>query len=311
MIKRIFILLIVLSLRAFGEGHILMYHRIGDDRHPSTSVSVEAFKKQLKFLEENGYEVVELSKIVEAVKNDREVEDNWVAITIDDAYRSFYENGLPILVEKGYPFTVFVNTEAVERGYGDYMTWNMVVEANKHGEIGGHSHTHSSMPRIENSQMKREISLNKKLLEEKLEEGMRYFAYPYGEYSVEVIKEVEDLGYEGAFKQVMGAVGTESEPYAMNRIPVGEKTNLKFFLSMKYLPVEWERVDIVGDRVEGMKVALPVEVEKVEVFLSGYGWEWSPVEDGYIRVNKKLLRSRNNLIIRDSRNRYSDYLILR
>ena len=311
MIKKIFILLIVLSLKAFGDAHILMYHRIGDDRHPSTSVSADAFEKQLNFLEGNGYEVVELSRIVDAVKNNEKPGDKWVAITIDDAYKSFYENGLPLLREKGYPFTVFVNTEAVDRGYGDYMTWEMVESCNEYGGIGGHSHTHSSMPKITPLQMKEELRKNKELLEERLGGNIKYFAYPYGEYSEDVVEEVKSLGYEAAFKQVMGSVSKESKLYTLNRIPVGENTNLKFFLSMKYLPADWERVDIDAGIVRGMKVNLPEEVERVEVFLSGYGWEWAHIEEGYIRVNKKLLRKRNNLIIRDSKNRYSDYLILR
>ncbi len=311
MIKKIFILLMVLSLKAFGDAHILMYHRIGDDRHPSTSVSAEAFEKQLNFLEEKGYEVVELSRIVEAVRNNEKPGEKWVAITIDDAYRSFYENGLPLLKEKKYPFTVFVNTQAVERGYGDYMTWEMVEESTTYGEIGGHSHTHSSMPRIEAEQMRDELRKNKKLLEDKLGVEMRYFAYPYGEYSQEVADEVRALEYEAAFKQVMGAVNEDSSLYTLNRIPVGEKTNLRFFLSMKYLPVKWEEVEIEGNLLKGMKVSLPEGVRKVEVFLSGYVWEWTPVQNGYIRVDKELLRNRNNLIIRDSKNRYSDYLILR
>ena len=311
MIKKIFILLMALSLKAFGDAHILMYHRIGDDRHPSTSVSIEAFEKQMNFLEENGYEVVELSRIVEAVRNNEKPGEKWVAITIDDAYRSFYENGLPLLKEKKYPFTVFVNTQAVEKGYGDYMTWEMVEESTTYGEIGGHSHTHSSMPRIEAEKMRNELRKNKKLLEDKLGVEMRYFAYPYGEYSQEVADEVRALGYEAAFKQVMGAVNEDSSLYTLNRIPVGEKTNLRFFLSMKYLPVKWEEVEIEGNLLKGMKVSLPEGVRKVEVFLSGYGWEWTPVQNGYIRVDKELLRNRNNLIIRDSKNRYSDYLILR
>ncbi|GLI55020.1 hypothetical protein PM10SUCC1_05350 [Propionigenium maris DSM 9537] len=310
MIKKILILLLVLSMRAFGDAHILMYHRIGDSRHPSTNVSVEAFEKQLRFLEDNGYEIVELSRIVEAVRDKRELNDKWVAITIDDAYKSFYENGLPLLKERGYPFTLFVNTQAVERRYGDYMTWKMIEDSSRYGEIGGHSHTHSSMPKIDKQQMREELKLNKKLLEERIGE-MRYFAYPYGEYSKEVADEVENLGYKGAFKQVMGAVSTDSNLYTLNRIPMGEKTNLRFFLSMNYLPARWERVDIEGDILKGMKVTLPEEAEKVEVFLSGYGWEWTRVEKSYIRVDKKLLRSRNNIIIRDSKNRYSDYLILR
>ena len=67
---------------------------LSEDAAPNVSSTisskVDAFEKQLKFLEDNGYEVVELSRIVEAVKNNEKPGEKWIAITVDDAYRSFY-----------------------------------------------------------------------------------------------------------------------------------------------------------------------------------------------------------------------------
>lgn len=309
--KKIFLLFVIMAYTTFGAGHIFMYHRVGDDRHPSTSISVEAFEKQLDYLEKNGYEVVELSKIVQKIEKGEDVPENWVALTIDDAYRSFYENGLPLLKERRLPFTLFVNTEAVEKGYGDFMTWDMVLDTDKYGEIGGHSHTHASLPKVSLEKAKTEIELSKKLIEEKLGKEVRYIAYPYGEYSEGVKELVKEAGYEAAFKQVMGAVDKESDPYAINRIPAGDKTAFGFYLGMGYLPMEWKDVEIEGDILKSADVDLPVGVDRLEVFLSGYGWEWIPVENGRIQIDKKLVRSRNNLIIRDKDKRYNDYLILR
>ena len=308
---KLFILFILLSLQVFASGHILMYHRIGDGRHPTTNVSVDSFIKQLDYIEEKGYEVVELSKMVKEIEAGREVSDKWVAITIDDAYRSFYENGVPVLRERNYPFTLFVNTQAVDRGYGDFMTWEMVRNTSRYGEIGGHSHTHASLPNISIEEAKMEIKKSKELLERNTEKKMRYFAYPYGEYSEEVKKIVEGSGYEGAFKQVMGAASHESDIYAVNRIPVGENTNLGFYLSMGYLPVEWKKAEIEGKSLKWIEGRFPEGTKKVEVFLSGYGWEWKDIVEGRIEIGKEFKRKRNNLIIRDERKRYNDYLILR
>jgi len=309
--KKILILFIVVSFQIFSNGHILMYHRIGDERHPTTNVSTETFIKQLDYLESNGYEVVELSKMMKEMEEEGKLPKNWVVITIDDAYKSFYENGMPILIEKNYPFTLFVNTEAVEKAYGDFMTWEMVKDAKNHGEIGGHSHTHASLPNIPFSEAKIEIEKSKKLLEENLDIKLKYFAYPYGEYSSEVKEIVANNGYEAGFKQVMGAVSYQSDRYAINRIPVGENTNLGFYLNMKYLPVRWKNVEIEDNILKWIDIELAENDKKVEVFLSGYGWEWKDVIDGRVEIEKTFKRKKNNLIIRNGKQEYNDYLILR
>lgn len=121
-----FALLILLTcVEAFaGHATILLYHRFGDARYPTTSVSMEEFERQMRYLKENGYRVVRLSTLVDTLKRGEEVPPKTVAITIDDGYRSTMK-AYEVLRRYGYPFTVFLYMEAVGR-YPDFLTLEQI-----------------------------------------------------------------------------------------------------------------------------------------------------------------------------------------
>ena len=65
-------------------------------------------------------------------------------MTIDDSFKSFYDNGWPILKQKKIPFILFVNTREVNINHPNYMTWEQIRELKRSGlvTIGGHSFSH-------------------------------------------------------------------------------------------------------------------------------------------------------------------------
>jgi len=109
---------------------ILMYHGVIDtrgDRGLLTNVNqvdTESFTWQVRFLRDH-YEVVELSQIVERIRN-RESVSGLAAITFDDGYLSVFDNAAPILREYDLPATVFLITGLVG---GQTMTWYDKAEA--------------------------------------------------------------------------------------------------------------------------------------------------------------------------------------
>ncbi len=60
---------------ATDEAVVLMYHRFGEDRYPSTSVRVEQFEAHLEYLEDAGYTVVPLGDVVAAIRGETELPD--------------------------------------------------------------------------------------------------------------------------------------------------------------------------------------------------------------------------------------------
>lgn len=208
---------------------ILIYHRFGDDRYPTTNVSTEAFVDQMNFLRDNNYTVLPLAELVSMVKQDREIPARSVVITIDDAYASVYENAWPILKEHGYPFTVFVYTGGVERNYGDYMNWDQLRELKEQGvdlQDHGFSHNHLAFKPADmgevgyRAMISGDLAKSMALFSRELGDTPRFFAIPYGEYNDIVIDEAKNMGFEAVFSQDPGSVGLYSDPYSLPRQPI-------------------------------------------------------------------------------------------
>jgi len=307
--------LFALSLRA--DAHIFVYHRFGDTRHPSTDTSVAALKKQFEYFRSHGYEVVPLSKLVAAIEAKKPIPDTWVALTIDDSYKSFYENGLPLFKEYGYPFTLFVYTKATDEGYGDFMSWRQVNEAAKYGELGFHSHSHPHMVSKSDAYLRRDFETGLALMEKKTGRRPKYFAYPYGEYDDRVKAVAVSFGFDAVCNQNVGAVSDASDPHDLDRIALTGDPTLADKLRIRYLPAEWVspsawpengKVTTVHIRLKG-----PTKAKTAWLYLTGYGWERVPVRNGEILVrwDKPLKNRRSRLILKLQNDKISTKILVK
>ncbi|MGD8348472.1 MAG: polysaccharide deacetylase family protein [Gammaproteobacteria bacterium] len=215
---------------ACAEDHavVLMYHHVSEDTPASTSVTPAIFERHLEYLEDHGFTVMPLSSILEAVVARRPLPPNAVAITFDDAYRSVYTEAFPRLEKRGWPFTIFVNTMAVDRGYSSSLDWEQIRELARAGaEIGNHSHTHDHLVRLRDGEstdewrhrVTRDIESAALRIEAETGTGSKLFAYPYGEYSAELEDILRKLGYYGIAQQ-SGAVGYLTDLLAVPRFPL-------------------------------------------------------------------------------------------
>lgn len=91
-----FLLLCVSFFYLFADAHIFVYHRFGDDKHQSTNTTLKELEKEFQYFKNNNYKVVTTSKIIDKLNKKEEIPSNWVAFHIDDSYKSFYKNGLPL-----------------------------------------------------------------------------------------------------------------------------------------------------------------------------------------------------------------------
>lgn len=212
------------------QAVIFMYHRFGETRYPSTNVTIKQFEEQLDFFAENNFTVLPVEEIVSALKNKEPLPDRTIGITIDDAYRSVYEVAYPRLKARGYPFTVFVATGAVDEGISAYMSWEQMREMGKNGAaFANHTQNHDYLVRKKKGEsqeawknrMKGDITGAQDRLKKELGQSPALFAYPYGEYNLELMDLVKKLGYT-AFGQHSGGVDLFSDRRALPRFPVAE-----------------------------------------------------------------------------------------
>ena len=111
-----------------GDATIFIYHHFDDDRYPTTNVSLKNFTEQMAYLADNNYTVMPLTELVDLLLNKKPLPQKVAVITIDDGYKTIYSNAWPVLKKYGFPFTVFLYVEGIERGYKNYLTWEQVKE---------------------------------------------------------------------------------------------------------------------------------------------------------------------------------------
>jgi peptidoglycan/xylan/chitin deacetylase (PgdA/CDA1 family) len=222
------LLLLPAAARAADHATVFIYHRFGDARYPSTNTSLADFRAHLEILRKGGHAVLPLAEIAERLRTGAPLPERCVAITVDDAFRSFLKGAMPLLREYGYPATLFVNSGEMDGP--DYLTWEELRRLAAEGvEIGNHSAAHGylldSRPGESRAawrqRVKGEILRAQQELTARIGRAPRLFAYPYGEFSAELIEVVRELGFLAAVGQQSGVMGRGQELFALPRFPAG------------------------------------------------------------------------------------------
>ena len=220
----------------------LMYHRFEENKYPSTNIRIDEFKSHLSLIKENKLQFVNPKNFKDEIKNKKRRK---ILLTIDDGFKSFYDNAWPILKELKIPFILFVSTKEV--GNKGYMDWSQIKEISEYDfvEIGNHSHTHEYLIDLNDKEILEDLNLSISIFNEKLGTNSNFFSYPFGEYSLSFKKIVKDLGFEYAFGQHSGVVDHTKDFYEMPRFPINEKYGKldRFKTILNTLPFQYKSIE--------------------------------------------------------------------
>ncbi len=220
----------------------LMYHRFEENKYPSTNIRIDEFKSHLSLIKENKLKFVNPKNFKDEIKNKK---SRKILLTIDDGFKSFYDNAWPILKGKKIPFILFVSTKEV--GNKGYMDWKQIKEISEYDfvEIGNHSHTHEYLIDLNDKEILKDLNLSISIFNEKLGANSNFFSYPFGEYSLSFKKIVKDLGFEYAFGQHSGVVDQTKDFYEMPRFPINEKYGKldRFKTILNTLPFQYKSIE--------------------------------------------------------------------
>lgn len=221
------------SLSTTPNAAILLYHHVSSSTPASTSISPEAFKSHMEYLDAH-HTVVSLQDVVSAIQHNTTLPENAVAITFDDGYANILDNAHPILADLGFPYTVFINPDEIGVG-PKQLTWEQVIAMHNDGVVfANHTLDHLHMLNGEQAMGERawlekvwqNVESAEKKIEDKLDISLKYLAYPFGEYNTALANKLKAEGYIG-FGQHSGAVGPSSDMQALPRFPAaGPYANL-------------------------------------------------------------------------------------
>jgi len=234
---------------------VLQYHHFSDSTPAVTSVTPAQFDAHLDYLATHNFQVLPLQQVVDALHSGTPLPDRCAAISVDDAYISVYQNAFPRLRARGWPFTVFVSTQGVDEEIAAYMSWQQMREMAGAGvtfENHGHSHDHLVRRRAGESEadwrqrVRADIETAQQRIGSELGRQPALFAYPYGEYDLDLAGIVGETGLVG-FGQQSGPIGALDPRTALPRFPMAARyAELPGFIDkINSLPMPLRTIDPV------------------------------------------------------------------
>ena len=217
----------------------LMYHRFNENKYPSTNIRMDIFVEQMNMISNQGYEFYDPKNFIDQFNKTKDKKK--ILLTIDDGFKSFYNEAWPYLKKNKIPFILFVSTEPV--GKNGYMTWDEIKEIDKSkiGFIGHHSHTHEYLIDMTENEFIKDIETASKIFNEKLGHVPSIFSYPFGEYSL-YMKDYISKNFKIAFGQHSGVIDINKDKFELPRFPINEKYGeIERFKSLiNYSPLEYK-----------------------------------------------------------------------
>ena len=298
---RVLLLLAISYFYLFANAHVFIYHRFGDSRYPSTNTTIQELEKEFEFFKKNNYEVVRLEAILEKLKNKETIPSNWVALTIDDAYKSFYENGLPLFKKYNYPFSLYVYVKATNDKYSDFMTWEQLKEASKYGTIALHGYEHNHLTKLSNEAIYKDTQKGIEIFEKNMGFKPTSYAYAYGEYDDRVRDVLSQFNFEAILNQHSGSVNAQSNPLNIHRIPLVGSSNIKEEIRYNSFEATWiEPQEFPKDGILRKIVAkVDPSIKTIKLYVSGHTWKELKVKNGIIDedVHIPLKNNRTRVIL--------------
>ena len=219
---------------------VIMYHRFGEKRYPSTNIKIGQFLQHVDELIKPKYNVIDIKDGLKAIENIKLIKDRSVIITIDDAYSSVFKYAWPILKKHNLPFTLFVSTDVIDNKTPGYMSWEEIRILRDNGvTIGSQSKSHPHMYNLNQDELNYELLKSNDRFVKEIGSKPEIFAYPYGEYNLNVLEEVKANGFIAAFGQHSGIAHLSLGLYELPRFAMNETYgNMeRFKLAVNSLPM--------------------------------------------------------------------------
>jgi len=239
---------------------VLCYHTYDSALQTPFTLSSQQFDRQLRFLQVQKIPVIPLRDLVDHIKEGKPLPPQSAVITIDDGYKTARTVAWPILERYGFPFTLYVYPNAINR-FPSAMTWaDIKIMSDAGVDIQSHAYTHpllthppKAMTKAEyTAWLKHELRDSRETLEKHTGKPVKHLAYPYGGYDQFVVEQTKAAGYESATTCDVAQADNLQDPLMIPRKLVYRTTSMKNFAKYFYTrnleladrgPLDGQRLD--------------------------------------------------------------------
>lgn len=226
---------------------VLIYHEIIADNSKElgeTVVSLNEFKKHMRYLAQKGYVSLSMDEFVSYLKGERQVPRKAIVLTFDDGWKNTLQ-AVPIL--KKYNFKASFWILGADWFGPDYMSWSQIrdLARDPNFEIGSHTMTHpwkkdsNLLTWLEGKpegkgikDVRYEIFESKRILEEKIGKEIKYLAWPCGWYNKELIAIAQEAGYQALLTAWQKPNHPGEDIFQIKRLFVDGSCDFEAFKSM-------------------------------------------------------------------------------
>lgn len=211
---------------------LLIYHRVGGGTPDERDVGVATFRAQLEVLRD--HRVVALDTALDELAAGDDSPK--VVLTFDDGFADVHATALPLLVQHGFPFTLYLATGYVggdmhwegstASAPGPALTWDQLEElaASALCTIGNHTHNHVRPEQLSEAELDRCAGM----IQERLGITARHFAYTWG-IPVPRMQAALRSRFRSAATGRLGRNHPSTDPLALKRVPVRQTDPIEFF----------------------------------------------------------------------------------
>lgn len=214
---------------------ICMYHYVYDEADPpddlnNNYIEVHALEEELKYLVENDYFFPTWEEVRQYVNGELLLPEKSVVLTFDDGAKSFLKLGIPLFDKYEVPATSFlITSKDGEKKVQDYQSEYVTFQShsdNMHRAGGniGHGGIFTAMSHDDAvADLKKSIEI--------CGHGDA-FAYPYGDYTDDCRKAVEDAGFLCAVTTENRRAEVGDDPLLLPRVRMVEGQSLEGFINL-------------------------------------------------------------------------------
>lgn len=179
------------------SSRVFIYHNVSDTQ-------VDSFRNQIVTIKDHFDDIVNASEFANLSKSNKLQSKRYACITFDDGFDDVYQNAKPILDELHVTATIFLNqtlfdlTNTNPERLNEFVNNKFPRLSKSHKnlkglsreqlmqlisdgyEIGGHTYSHVSVPKLERSEFEKELTQQQNYIKDNFKYNIRSFAYPYG-----------------------------------------------------------------------------------------------------------------------------------
>ena len=213
---------------------VLAYHRVGRRSDTEVDLSTGVFEAQMARLAQAD-RAIDLSTALHRLSNGEDLTGS-VVVTFDDGTADFADEVVPVIDCYQVPVTLYVATAHIEDQLdfpddGVPLSWRALADCVSTGlvTVGSHTHTHTLMDRIDQSEAAQELDRSIQLIGERLDLPVEHFAYPKAVAPSVEVQALVRLRFRSA-----ALAGTRPNPpgtdlHRLSRSPVQVSDGMQFF----------------------------------------------------------------------------------